>query len=50
MCGDAFRCARDDALYGVRVSKIGARLAPFGRTITVWSLELVPSQRYASFS
>ena len=37
MYGDRLRCARADALYGVRVSSSGALRAPFGTTITVWS-------------
>ena len=38
MCGDRLRCARSEALYGVRVSSIGALRAPLGTTMTVWSL------------
>jgi hypothetical protein len=38
MSGDRLRRARSVALYGVRVSTIGALRAPFGTTMTVWSL------------
>jgi hypothetical protein len=35
MFGDRLRCARADASYGVRVSRIGALRAPLGTTMTV---------------
>ena len=38
MCGDRLRLRATEALYGVRVSRIGALRAPFGTTMTVWSL------------
>ncbi len=37
MRGLSDRSARPAALYGVRVSRIGASFAPFGTTITVYS-------------